>query len=471
MPRSAFLDDLRVVLRGRDFRKLFAVRLMSQAADGTFQVGLASLVFFSVDKATTPEQVATAAVVTILPFTLLGPFAGVLLDVWSRRQVLLLVNAVRAVLVLGTALLVIGGVDGPPIYLLALACLSLNRFLLAGLGASLPYVVPRHELVMANAVSPTCGTIAALLGAGVGFVPRFVLGAGDPTDALALLLGAAGYGFAALLARRIPRDHLGPDQRAPLDGRSARAALVDVVRDLVGGARHVRDRRPAAYALSAIGAHRLGYGIMTITLMLLCRNHFTDPADVDAGLALLATSLTVTGLGVGLAAVATPAAVRHLGTTGWIGTAIGVAAAVQLLLVIDLRRPTLFAAAFLLGFTGQGAKICVDAVVQRSVAENYRGRVFSFYDVIFNAAFVAAAGLSLVLLPADGYSRGVFGAVGVLFAAVAASYVTLSRRLPRTLTAEAVSALDLEHEPALAAQVDPRARGDHQRDAGLDRDR
>ncbi len=43
-----------VVLRGGNFRKLFAVRLVSQASDGAFQVGLASLVFFSTDRATTP---------------------------------------------------------------------------------------------------------------------------------------------------------------------------------------------------------------------------------------------------------------------------------------------------------------------------------------------------------------------------------------------------------------------------------
>ena len=85
---GSFLDDLRVVLRGRDFRRLFATRLASQASDGTFQVGLASLVFFSPDRATTPKAVAVAAVITVLPFTVLGPFAGVLLDRWRRQRVL-----------------------------------------------------------------------------------------------------------------------------------------------------------------------------------------------------------------------------------------------------------------------------------------------------------------------------------------------------------------------------------------------
>src|SRR4029453_10919932 len=217
MPASrSFVSDLRVVLQGRDFRKLFAVRLVSQASDGAFQVGLASLVFFSPERDATTTAAAMAAVVTVLPYTLVGPFAGVLLDVWPRRQVLLVANAVRALMVIGVAALVMFDGVGLPLYVSALACLSVNRFFLAGLGASLPHVVPRHELVMANAVSPTCGTVAALLGAGAGYGVRRVLGPGDPTDAVVVLVAALGYAASALLARRMSRDLLGPVEPAPL---------------------------------------------------------------------------------------------------------------------------------------------------------------------------------------------------------------------------------------------------------------
>ena len=98
-----FVADLRIVLRGRNFRRLFAVRLVSQAGDGVFQVALASLVFFSPERAATAEAAAAAFAVTVLPYTLVGPFGGVLLDRWRRRQVLVVANAVRAVLVLGIA--------------------------------------------------------------------------------------------------------------------------------------------------------------------------------------------------------------------------------------------------------------------------------------------------------------------------------------------------------------------------------
>lgn len=420
--QRSFVSDLLVVLRGRDFRRLFAVRLVSQASDGAFQVGLASLVFFSTDRATTPNAVALAAVVTVLPYTLIGPFAGVLLDVWPRRQVLLFANALRALMVVGVAALIFGGAVGAPLYLGALACLSVNRFFLSGLGASLPHVVPRDELVMANAVSPTCGTVAALIGAGVGFGLRELLGTSDSSNAVVLLVTAVGYAVSAALALRLGRDLLGPAERAELSWLSFSAAGWDMLRDLTLGARHVRERRRAGRALAVIGTHRIGYGVMTITLMLLCRNHFSNPADVDNGLSLLARSVTAMGLGIAVAAFVTPIAAARVGSSGWISSCVAAAAAMQLIFVLHLDVATLFAGAFVLGLTGQGAKICVDAIVQETVDDGFRGRVFAFYDVVFNAAFVTAAGLSILLLPADGYSHAVFGGIAVLFALAATAY-------------------------------------------------
>lgn len=426
--RQSFLGDLSVVARGRDFRRLFAVRLVSQAGDGAFQVGLASLVFFSTQRATTPTAVAVAAVVTVVPYTLIGPFTGVLLDVWQRRQILLLANAVRAVLVVLVAATILGAGVGPPVYLTALICLSMNRFFLSGLGAALPHVVPRHELVMANAVSPTCGTVATMTGAAVGFGVRELLGAGDRTDAVIVLIAATGYALASLLTLRMPRTLLGPEQGAPLNLGNLTTTARDVLADLLAGARHVRARSAAADALTAIGLQRIGYGILTIAVMLLCRNHFGSPDDPDSGVALLARAFTALGAGVAAAAVLTPAMTTRIGTRGTIIGCLGTAAVADACFVVDATTWLLYGGTFVIGLTGQSIKICVDSVVQREVDDSFRGRVFSFYDVVFNVSLVSACGLSVLFLPEDGYSRPVFAAVAVLFAATAVGYRRRGRR-------------------------------------------
>jgi MFS family permease len=413
-----FVADLRTVMRGHDFRRLFAVRVVSQSADGAFQVALASLVFFSPERAATAEAAAAAAAVTVLPYTLVGPFAGVLLDHWQRRQVLVVANLLRTALVIAVAALVAAGEVGPLLYAAVLACLSVNRFFLTALGAGLPHVVPAHELVMANAVTPTSGTLAALAGGAVAYLLRRQAAAGDGGDAVVLLVTALVYLGSALLALRMHRTLLGPEhgERTAIGWHA-----------VAQGARHVRERRPAWNALAVIGVHRFAYGLTTLATVLLCRNHFNDPQDAGAGLALMAQVFAAAGLGLGVAALVTPVATGRWGTGGWIWRALAGAAVVQAALIVALSVPVALVAAFGLGVAAQGVKICVDAIVQRVVDDDYRGRVFAFYDVVFNVAFVAAAGLAAIVLPEDGYSPLLFAVIAVLYAGAAAAYATTLR--------------------------------------------
>jgi MFS family permease len=228
------------------------------------------------------------------------------------------------------------------------------------------------------------------------------------------------------------RDLLGPDVAAPLSWNSLLAAGSDVVHDVRDGARHVRDRKPAAHALAIIGVHRIGYGLMTISVMLLCRNYFSDPSDVDAGLARLGQAVVATGAGIGASAFLTPLAVARLGARRWIGGCVGAAGVIQFSLIFAFSWPAALVGAFALGLTGQAAKICVDAVVQESVADAFRGRVFAFYDVIFNAAFVTAAVIAVLALPLDGHSRIVYATIAAVDLAAATFYLMRGRRLEQS---------------------------------------
>src|SRR3954468_22197982 len=129
-----------LLLRG-DFRRLLATRVLSQFGDGAFQAALAGTLLFNPQRAADPFDVAAGFALLLLPYSLVGPFAGVWLDRWSRRQVLLRANLVRAVLVAGVAALVLGGVEGTLFYLAGLAVFSVNRFVLAALSAGLPHTV------------------------------------------------------------------------------------------------------------------------------------------------------------------------------------------------------------------------------------------------------------------------------------------------------------------------------------------
>ncbi len=420
------LGDLRIVAVHHDYRKLLAVRLVSQTGDGAFQIGLATLFFFAPERLTTARDVATAFAVLLLPFTVVGPWAGVLLDRWRRRQVLLVGNAVRVLLALLIALL-LGTVGvGPAVYVLTLLTLSINRFLLSALSAGLPRVVPREQLLMANAITPTLGTVAAGVGAAAGLVVGLVLPPGTTHDVAVLVAAAFLFAAAAALALRLGPGQLGPEHRA------AAAELWDRVREvgrgLGEGARYLVARRTPAWALGVMSVHRFVYGAVFIASILISRNLLSDPADAAAGLATFATVYAATAVGFGLAVVLTPIAHERLSPAAWIVVCLGVGAASQLLLVVTVARPAMLLGSALLGLTAQGAKIAVDTIVQRDTADDYRGRAFAFYDVLYNAAFVGAAALAAVALPDTGWSRPTFAGLALVYLALAVVFRRATRR-------------------------------------------
>ncbi|WP_171164697.1 MFS transporter [Streptomyces sp. I05A-00742] len=410
--------DLRILLQLRDFRRLLTVRLLSQAADGVYQVALAAYVVFSPEKQTSPAAIASAMAVLLLPYSLLGPFTGVLLDRWRRRQVLLHGNLARSVLAVGTAVLMLGEVPDAIFYVSALSVTAVNRFVLAGLSASLPHVVDsRERLVMANSLSPTAGTLAATAGGGIAFAVRLAAPDGSASDALVVLVGATLYLCAGLSALRMPPALLGPDSSGSL--LTLRTAVGVTMRGLVAGLRHLAHRRPAARALAAMTLMRFCYGALTVTLLMLCRYAWTD-TDA-AGLALLGLAVGVSGAGFFAAALITPWAVGRFGRLGWIVVCALGAAVLEPALGLPFEPTPMLIAAFVLGLVTQGAKISTDTVVQASVDDAFRGRVFALYDVLFNVAFVGAAAVAALMLPRDGRSVALVVTVAVLYAVTAAA--------------------------------------------------
>ncbi|MFF8500557.1 MFS transporter [Streptomyces anulatus] len=404
--------DLRTLLRLRNFRRLLTVRLLSQSADGVYQVALAAYVVFSPEKQTSAAAIASAMAVLLLPYSLIGPFAGVLLDRWPRRQVFLYGNLLRAALACSTALLILASVPDWLFYASALCVTAVNRFVLAGLSAALPRVVDTDRLVVANSLSPTAGTLAATAGGGLAFVVRLVA---DESDAAVVLLGATLYLLSALASLNLPRTLLGPDtDESPL---RLRAALAVTARGLVAGLRHLAQRRHAAGALAAMTVIRFCYGALTVMVLMLCRYAWSD-TESD-GLALLGLAVGMSGAGFFVAAVLTPWAVGQLGRYGWIVGCAGAAAVLVPALGLTFAPVPMLIAAFVLGIVTQGSKIATDTVVQTSVDDSFRGRVFSLYDVLFNVAFVGAAGVAALMLPPDGRSVAVVAVVSVLYAVAA----------------------------------------------------
>src|SRR6476646_11570597 len=98
-----------------DFWRLLELRTASQFGDGLFQAGLAGGLLFNPERAAGPWEIVAAFAVLFLPYSVLGPFAGALLDRWDRRLVFVGANFGRLVLMLAIAALLAVGAGDPPI--------------------------------------------------------------------------------------------------------------------------------------------------------------------------------------------------------------------------------------------------------------------------------------------------------------------------------------------------------------------
>ena len=428
--RQRMLQSLRQLLRHRYFRRLLAVRVAVQSSDGVLQVALAAYVLFSPERQPDATSIAIVLAITLLPFSILGPFAAIVIDRVSRRQVLVVANLARAVVALGLAVLVATGLQTVGVEVLIygglLLAMSLNRFLLAALSASLPHTIDPHEYMVANSVVPTVGPAGLLIGVALATPLRLILGhvmTDYQANAILFLIATVGFVLSAVLALSIPRRQLGPDGVTP----TTRAR--DIVTGLVDAVAHLRAQRPAGIGLLTISAHRLIHGIVTVATILVYRNYFHRPDQIDAAIADLGLLVVITGAGFVFASVVAPPLSARRGLRSTMIMCLLGSAIFQLMPGAIYARATIMVAAFLLGLTAQGIKICVDTLVQAHVADEFKGRVFVIYDIIFNVVLVAAAVIAAVILPPSGKSVPILITMAICYLLITLWFTLVSRGL------------------------------------------
>ncbi|RVW02360.1 MFS transporter [Rhodococcus spongiicola] len=384
--------------------RLTTVRFASQYGDGLFQAALGGAILFNPERETEPLAIAAGFAVLLLPYSVIGPFAGALLDRWDRRTVLLWANLLRGSLILIIAALLIAGAGETPLLVLALAAIGVSRFVLAGASASLPHVVRQSWLVPTNSVLATVGSVFSALGAGTALTIIGVVGEGDLGSGIAVAVGATGSVIAAWAVSGFAPNALGPAEPGTETPRM-RGVAAAVLSGLRIGATAVWQAPGVTTAMIGIGSHRIVFGINTLLMVLILR-HPAAGGALPGGLAGFGVAVGATAAGMLLAALATPWLIPRLGRPRTVTLALVFATLVQATLVASLSQPLLLAGALLLGFAGQTIKLTGDAAMQIEIDDGRRGQVFALQDTVFNAAFCAALAAAATVVAPDGRSLG-----------------------------------------------------------------
>lgn len=406
-----------------DFWRLLQVRMASQFGDGLFQAGLAGALLFNPDRAADPMAIARAFTLLFLPYSLLGPFAGALMDRWDRRLVLVGANVGRLVLIAAIGTILAVGAGELPLLIAALLANGLARFVASGLSAALPHVVPREQVVTMNSVATASGAAAAFLGANFMLLPRWIVGPGDRGASAIIFTVAIPVAIALLLSFRFGPRVLGPDDtRRAIHG----SAVYAVITGWLHGARTVLQLPTVSGALSGLAAHRAVIGINSLLLLLLV-HHMKTPAVGGLGTALV--FFGAAGLGSFLATVLTPPSVRRWGRYATVNGALAASAIIQAA-GAGLVLPIMVVCGFLLGVSGQMVKLCADSAIQIDVDDALRGHVFAVQDALFWVSFIVSITVAAILIPDDGHAP-VFALFGsVLYLVGLMVHAVVARRRP-----------------------------------------
>ncbi len=390
-------SGLRSLVRG-PLRTLLTGQALGQGADGLAQVSFAQLVLFDIGSGASPGRIAGVLAATLLPFSLVGPFAGVFIDRWDRRRTLVVTSLCRAGLGISAIGITLTGSEWLA-YVGVLLLLSSSRLVLDAKGAVLPRTVAADDLVRANAASGLLGMSAAFVGAVGG---ALVVSAGAATG---FGLAALGYLAAAAAFVRLPYEGGGRREAgAPLP-----AALREVLRQLGHGARAVAVDPDLRRPLGAVWLHRalLGGGFVLLVLVADQRYHLRMSGY---GLAL-----AVTGVAAFTGTVLAPWVAGRWRSTALLPLAFVPPAAAAAVVGYGPNLAGLLAAVAVTAVSFQCLKVLVDALVGRAAPDALRGRVFALYDVGYNVAFVLA-GLLMVPLWQAGHERQVLWWLAALFA-------------------------------------------------------
>ncbi|HEY7564927.1 MAG TPA: MFS transporter [Acidimicrobiia bacterium] len=404
---------MRGLFRLVDFRRLWTSHVVSTFGDALTALAL----LLTAQRLTgSTAAVATTAVAIALPQLLFGLIAGVMVDRWDRRRVMIASDLIRAALVL--AFITIGTASQMwLLYLIAFAQATVGTFDNPARAAVLPQVAGQERLLGANSFFQSSGIVAGVLGTGAAGLIAGLTG----TLAPLFVLDALTYTISSLLVVR-----LGIRGRAEPTMATAERGLW---RELRAGLRLVVSSPSLRTVMIGAGVVMLGLGAVNVLLVPFIIEDLAVPETWFGALeAAQVTSMVLAGAVVALAARRIRAGLLlPLGLVG-----IGMVVATMSLATGIWHMIALL---FAVGWFVTPTQAAVSTLIQSEVPQDSLGRVSSSLGTVTTTASVVSMALAGVTAELLGVRTVFVIAGGITLLAAALSY--LAQRTTKRVAAEA----------------------------------
>jgi predicted MFS family arabinose efflux permease len=401
-------------LRNRNFFLLWSGGLISMI--GTWMI-LAALPFYIYR--VTGSALATSGLLMayIAPGVLFGSVAGVFVDRWNRKRVLVVGNLIQAAIIPMLLLVEVNGWIWL-IYVVAFFESTVNQFLGPAENALLPTLVDEEHLVTANSLNALNDNLARIVGAALGGLLLGVVGFSSVVllDAFSFLAAASLIAFVIVIPTTRP---------AESEEAASVPRWLQVWREWFSGLRLVAQNDILRNLFIVIGVALFGDAILSALLAVFAQDVAGFTA-MDYGWLLTARGVGGIIGGLVIAQFGAKFSSSQLITGGLVLSGLAILAMVTF--------PTLTVVITLMILAGPALMawiISMQTVLQQETEDSYRGRVFGAYGTTSTILMFAGSGLAGAL--ADSLGSSVLMAIAAISYVVAGllAWVLLSKPLSR----------------------------------------
>ncbi|MGB2601937.1 MAG: MFS transporter [Candidatus Omnitrophota bacterium] len=380
----------RDVLFKKNFFCLWSGQIVSEFGDRLNQMALISLVYSKHPGSV--MALANLLFFIVVPVFAIGPVAGVYVDRWDRKRVMIIADIVRGLLILLVPLFVYLDMMAP-VYVVVFLIFSATRFFLPSKLAFIPDIVSEEKLLVANSLSNTTRMIATILGFAVaGFIIKWV------GHLCGFYLDSVSYFVSAVLIALItPKEKL---VNVKEELHMTREIIEKSIRrnvwtEIVEGFGHMFKQDKMKMVTSIFFLLMAGAGAVFCIIIVFIQESF---GSVTEDLGIFGVFL---GAGLFLGTIVYAKYGQNISKTramfgGFILCGIGIC----FFALYSENNPLLLVGGALIMFVGAAAApilTCANTLIHVLVPDEVRGRIFSSMEAVVHLAFLAFMFLTAAL--------------------------------------------------------------------------
>jgi DHA3 family macrolide efflux protein-like MFS transporter len=361
-PRASYRD----ILRTRNFLLLWTGQAISYIGDQFHFIAIMGLLLY--EHNVSASEVGMLMVSLSAPSLIIGPLAGVYVDRWSRKQVMIVSDIIRGVLVIlipfTTALW--------QIYVIMFLVSSVSRFFFPAYNSALPNIVAKEQLLVANSLSQTTFNASLVVGPAIG---AFLIGWFGYT--IIFFINGLSFFFSALMIFRINLI----EEKKPVKGGAK-----EVFTQMREGFSLIRASRPILFVVSIFSGIMFLIGGINVLLLVFIRDILhMEIIHLGALSGFQGGGMALGALAIGIVGGRFPRRSLMLVGTFLVGVFLA-------LFGVNVYMLVSYGLMFLIGMSISVLNIPASTLLQEVVPDEIRGRIFGVQGTLIQTFTIISIG-------------------------------------------------------------------------------